>query len=113
MEILYDIEEIDKRAIKYLLDAKEKFDNCIDFAGPSAMVSAQYLWDVVVEVKKKGVKIRFITEITKDNLSSCKTMMTISELRHLEGVKGNFGIVESSLWWCFGSPTFTLDSQHS
>ena len=58
MEILYDIEEIDKRAIKYLLDAKEKFDNCIDSAGPSAMVSAQYLWDAVVEVKKKGVKIR-------------------------------------------------------
>ena len=95
MEILYDIEEIDKRAIKYLLDAKEKFDNCIDSAGPSAMVSTQYLWDAVVEVKKKGVKIRFITEITKDNLSSCKTMMTISELRHLEGVKGNFGIVDS------------------
>jgi two-component system, OmpR family, sensor histidine kinase VicK len=93
MEILYDIEEIDKRAIKYLLDTKEKFDNCIDSAGPSAMVSAKYLWDTVVEVKKKGVKIRFITEITKDNLSPCKTMMTISELRHLEGVKGNFGIV--------------------
>jgi two-component system, OmpR family, sensor histidine kinase VicK len=95
MEILYDIEEIDKRAIKYLLDAKEKFDNCIDSAGPNAMVAAQYLWDAVIEVKRKGVKIRFITEITKDNLSSCKTMMTISELRHLEGVKGNFGIVDS------------------
>ena len=67
----------------------------VDSAGPSAMVSAQYLWDAVVEVKKKGVKIRFITEITNDNLSSCKTMMTISELRHLEGVKGNFGIVDS------------------
>jgi hypothetical protein len=64
----------------------------VDFAGPSAMVSAQYLWDAVVEVKKTRVKIRFITEITKDNLlSSCKTMMTMSELRHLEGVKGNFG----------------------
>ena len=51
----------------------------VDSAGPSAMVSAQYLWDAVVEVKKTGVKIRFITEITKDNLSSCKTMMTKSE----------------------------------
>jgi hypothetical protein len=28
----------------------------VDFAGPSAMVSAQYLWDAVVEVKKTRVK---------------------------------------------------------
>jgi hypothetical protein len=58
MEILYDIEEIDKRAISYLLHAKEKFDNCIDSAGPSAMVSAQYLWDTVVEGCKNKVHHR-------------------------------------------------------
>jgi hypothetical protein len=53
MEILYDIEEIDKRARKYLLDAKEKFDNCIDSAGPSAMVSTQYLWMLLLKLKRR------------------------------------------------------------
>ena len=41
-------------------------------------------------------------------------MMTISELRHLEGVKGNFGIVDSLHYGgASAAPTFTLDSQHS
>jgi hypothetical protein len=56
MEILYDIEEIDKRAIKYLLDAKEKFDNCIDSAGPIRNGFRSIPVGHCFEVKKKGVK---------------------------------------------------------
>ncbi|MDP8907008.1 MAG: hypothetical protein M3M88_05760, partial [Thermoproteota archaeon] len=38
-----------------------------------------------------------ITEITKDNLHYCKEMTEIvDELRHLDGIKGNFGVTEFS-----------------
>lgn len=40
----------------------------------------------------KGVKIRYITEITNDNLSYCKELMKIAEVRHLDKVVGNFVI---------------------
>jgi hypothetical protein len=33
-------------------------------------------------------------EITKDNLPYCKELMKIDELRHLQGIKGNFAISE-------------------
>jgi two-component system, OmpR family, sensor histidine kinase VicK len=39
-----------------------------------------------------GVKIRNISEITKDNISYCKEFMKFSELRHLDEVVGSFGI---------------------
>ena len=46
------------------------------------------------EFKPKGIKLRFITEITKDNIPYCQQLMKICELRHLDEVKGNFGIVD-------------------
>jgi two-component system sensor histidine kinase VicK len=95
MEVFYDVGEIVNYGVKYLSDAKEKFDNCIDSSGPSALVSTKDMWDAVQALKDKGIKIRFITDITKENISFCKSLMAISELRHLEGVKGNFGIVDS------------------
>ena len=38
----------------------------------------------------------YVTEITKDNLSYCKQLLTmVDELRHLDGIKGNFYISET------------------
>jgi hypothetical protein len=40
------------------------------------------------------VKVRFITEITKENISYSKQLMKIVELRHLDEIMGNFGIAD-------------------
>lgn len=46
--------------------------------------------------RKRGVKLRYITEITKDNLSYCKRQLDlVDELRHLNEVRGNFLMSES------------------
>ena len=45
-------------------------------------------------MKDRGIKLRFITEITKDNIHYCKELMKVADLRHLDGVKGNFGIAD-------------------
>ena len=38
----------------------------------------------------------YVTEITRDNLSYCKQLITmVDELRHLDGIKGNFYISET------------------
>ncbi|MDQ3883507.1 MAG: hypothetical protein M3243_05585, partial [Thermoproteota archaeon] len=47
-------------------------------------------------LRKRQVKVKWITEITKDNLSYCKTLMQYAELRHLDGIKGNFGVSDSA-----------------
>lgn len=39
--------------------------------------------------------IRFVTEVTGDNIPHCKEMMKIGKVRHLDGVKGNFGISDT------------------
>ena len=48
-----------------------------------------------LKAKKRGVEFRYVTEITNDNLSYCKQMIKFADLRHLNGVKGNFSISDS------------------
>ena len=38
------------------------------------------------------MEFRYVTEITKDNLTYCKEMLKFAEIRHLDGVKGNFEV---------------------
>ena len=45
-----------------------------------------------IDAKNRGVYLRYLTEITKDNLSHCKELIKIvHELRHLDGIK--------AIWW--------------
>lgn len=46
------------------------------------------------DAKARGVKIRYATEITKDNIEYCKEIMDFGEVRHLEGLIGNFVVSE-------------------
>ena len=90
-EILYGSDKIVKRTIDDFHLIKERFDNCTDSTGPSVFFNTP-IWKEFVNLKNRGIKLRFITEITKDNIIYCKELMKITDLRHLDGVKGNFGI---------------------
>ena len=47
------------------------------------------------KAKNRGVEFRYITEITRDNISYCKELSKIAEIRHLNGVKGNFEVSQN------------------
>ncbi len=40
------------------------------------------------------MKLRYVIEMTADNLEYCKKMLEFSEIRHLEGMKGNFEVAD-------------------
>jgi two-component system, OmpR family, sensor histidine kinase VicK len=50
-----------------------------------------------LKVKKRGVNFRYVTEITKDNISYCKELSEFAEVRHLNGVKGNFEVSKNGI----------------
>jgi two-component system sensor histidine kinase VicK len=47
-------------------------------------------------LKRRKAKVRWITEITRDNLSYCRELMQYAELRHLDGTRGNFGVSDTA-----------------
>jgi hypothetical protein len=71
--------------------AQVRIDICLDNTRPALALEIRRLKDTFIDAKRRGVRTRYITEITKDNLDYCKELTSIvDELRHLDGIKGNF-----------------------
>jgi two-component system sensor histidine kinase VicK len=98
-EVLHDTNEIIRRAVNAYRSFKHTCDVCADSIGPSMFVIPNHPVTLgFQDMKRRGIRLRFITEITKDNISSCKEFMKTVELRHLDDVKGNFGVGDSRLY---------------
>ncbi len=96
-KIIYGEKNILNTVIQEMYKTKEKIDNCIDSNGPSLVVTNELIKIALIELKNRKIKLRFITEITKDNIEYCKELIfIIDEIRHLDGIKGNFGINETT-----------------
>jgi two-component system, OmpR family, sensor histidine kinase VicK len=91
-EVLYGADSATNALIRIASDAKTMLYACIDCSGPSVdMEEIEAIRKTILDAKNRGVKLRYVTEITKDNIYYWKELMKIiDELRHLEGVKGNF-----------------------
>jgi two-component system, OmpR family, sensor histidine kinase VicK len=75
---------------------KKCIDACFDYSGPSHVTTTEPIWQELLKLDNKGVKIRFLTDIRKENIIYCKKFLTLknSEIRHLDSVKGNYGIAD-------------------
>lgn len=87
----YDPKNTIKFAIEGLYMIKYRHDVCTDSNGPSVILTTDVVKNAYYDLKRRGIEVRWVTEITKENLSYCKRIMEFAKLRHLE-VKGNFGI---------------------
>jgi nitrogen-specific signal transduction histidine kinase len=94
-EILTNPEDIDRVIHQTFSNISHNYGTCIDASGPAVVMNIESMKKRLIVAHARGVKIRFITEITKDNLSYCKQMVELGEMRHLEGVQGNFGVSET------------------
>jgi two-component system, OmpR family, sensor histidine kinase VicK len=90
--VLTDPKDIMSSAATLFPDVKERIDCCADDNAPYSHFMLKPVRDGYIQLKNRGIKVRFITEITKENLYYSKELMKIVELRHLDGIKGNFGI---------------------
>ena len=70
------------------------YDLCGNWAAPSFILGSDPLRNALVGVKKRGLRLRYITEITNSNIPYCKELANLVELRHFDGLKGNFGIID-------------------
>jgi hypothetical protein len=87
-EILTNPEDIERTLIQVFSNIQHNHDVVNDATGVSVAIGVESIKKCLVDAHARGVKIRYITEITKDNLSYCKQLMEIvgAELRHLDGV---------------------------
>jgi two-component system, OmpR family, sensor histidine kinase VicK len=67
----------------------------MSYSRPTLAIGISQIKNAFLDAKIRGVRLRYLTEITNDNISYCKELIKIvDELRHLDGIKGNFMISE-------------------
>ena len=94
--VLYG-EEATSKSLDVFYNIKDKFDACGDSISPSVCMGFEPLKRAYLDFKRRGIKVRFISEINSFNLHYCKELLNIvTELRHLDGIMGNFGICDGS-----------------
>lgn len=78
---------------KFQSNIKKSWCACVDASIPAFSMS-----DAIKRgyeaAKGRGVRIRYVTEITPANLAHCKELMQFVELRHLDNVRGSFAVSE-------------------
>ncbi len=68
----------------------------MNYTRPPLAILIEPIKKAFLDAKSRGVRLRYLTEITKDNIDYCKVLTTIvDDLRHLDGIKGNFMISET------------------
>ncbi len=86
-------DEIVVTIAKFQSNIKKNWCACVDSSIPAFSMS-DAIKRGYIDAMKRNVKIRYITEITTDNLLHCKELLQFAELRHLTGVRGSFAVSE-------------------
>ena len=95
-KVLYGVETVVNTIIEFLNRTNDVVYACVDQTRPVLTLDTLDLKNAFLYAKRRGVKLHYVTEITKDNISYCKQLMDmVDELRHLDGIKGNFYVSES------------------
>jgi signal transduction histidine kinase len=95
-EILYGSENAVERGTAFMKNTKMKMDITFDHKAPSIVVNISDYYNGYKDILARGGKIRCITEITPENIDYCKKLLgLVSELRHLDGLKGGIAINET------------------
>ena len=92
-DILYGPSNVIDREIQFISNAKLPIDTFMDYTCMDytlLTVGIEPIKKLLLDAKNRNVKLRYITEITTENISYCKELMKFTELRHLDGSQSNF-----------------------
>lgn len=97
VEVQYGVENSIRIIRDFFSSVRKTACLCLESNAPTVTLEIREYRDILENiVVKKGIKLRYITEITKENLPACKQLMNVVELRHLDGIKGNFAVSETA-----------------
>ena len=94
-EVLHGTEDVLNAEVRFFSNTKRRIDTCMNYTRPPLAVGIGQIKKAFLDAKIRGVRLRYLTEITNENISYCKELIKIvDELRHLDAIKGNFMISE-------------------
>jgi len=95
-KVYHGSKKVIEAELRFFLNAKRNLDTCMNYTRPLVAIRTESIKKSLMDAKGRGVRIRYLTEITKNNIDCCKELTElVDEIRHLEGVRSNFMLSES------------------
>lgn len=60
------------------------------------MIGIEAIKNERLKAENRGVNLRFVTKVTHENILYCKELSKFAEVRHLNGVRGNFEVSQKT-----------------
>ncbi|HYX55436.1 MAG TPA: HAMP domain-containing sensor histidine kinase [Nitrososphaeraceae archaeon] len=77
-------------------DAEHRIDICGNSKFPSLIFSFEPIRKAIIVSKNKGIRQRYIIEVTKENIQYCKELTKlVDDLRHSDQIEANFALNET------------------
>jgi hypothetical protein len=96
--VLHKPKEMINASLHVYSHISEYMDAICDDRGVEVTIHTKAIWNGMELLKSKGVRLRWITDITKDNLNWCKEFVKIVEVRHIDRIKGAFGVHDNKYY---------------
>jgi two-component system sensor histidine kinase VicK len=94
--VLEDEQNVVNTVLRFTSNTKNRIDACIDYSRPSLAIEIGELKKAFLDARSRGVKLRYITEITENNVGYCRELMKmVDEVRHIDGIKSSFYLSET------------------
>ena len=72
-EVLYGEQNVVNTVLQFTSNAKSRIDACVDYTRPSLAIGIEELKKAFGDAKSRGVKLRYVTEVTEENVGYCKS----------------------------------------
>lgn len=94
-KLIHGTDNVIKAEVAFFHKTRHKIDTYMNYTRPPLAIGLEPIKKAFIDARNRGIYMRYITEITEDNLTYCRELMQIvQDLRHLDGVKGNFMLSE-------------------
>jgi two-component system sensor histidine kinase VicK len=94
-EVLKGTQNVIDAEVQFFSKAQTRVDTYMNYTRPPLAIGLDPSRNAFLQSKDRGIYLRYITEMTKENLSYCKELIKIvDEMRHLDAIKGNFMVSE-------------------
>ena len=71
-DVLYGTDKVISEELQFFFKTTRQIDTCMDHTRPPLAIGIESIKRSFVDAKNRGVKLRYLTEITDANISYCK-----------------------------------------
>ena len=75
-EVSHGEQNVIRIELQFFSDSDQKIDTCMNYTRPALAITIEPVRNAFIDAKKRAVKLRYLTEITKDNIAYCKDLYT-------------------------------------